>query len=211
MTNKVDEEEFPEKVSQPSNPLRKKGSYIFIDNNLGVRILKVETPGLMGYITIYKKRKRSTVIAARKRFYPKLVKYQRQNVRILEQKAIACLYYKEQIQESFLVSAILLAAMVIYFTLKMTTPSSIQSVAVCLPVLILFGLAIIKVLIIAFRIRKGYFGTNRDEAAALIRFIIDNSDDVDLSGGDRFKIFPNIFLNDTANDIVVPDGNEGFA
>ena len=211
MTNKVDEEEFPEKVSQPSNPSRKKGSYIFINNNLEVRILKVETSGLIRYITIYKKRKRSTVIAARKRFYPKLVKYQRQNVRILEQKAIACLYYKEQIQESFLVSAILLAAMVIYFTLKMTTPSSIQSVVVCLPVLILFGLAIIKVVIIAFRIRKGYFGTNRDEAAALIRFIIDNSDDVDLSGGDRFKIFPNIFLNDTANDIVVPDGNEGFA
>jgi hypothetical protein len=45
-------------------------------------------------------------------------------------------------------------------------------------------------LVIEYRIVKGYFGTNRHEAAEIIKFIQKNADDLDSSGGNRRKVFP---------------------
>ena len=46
------------------------------------------------------------------------------------------------------------------------------------------GLIALKELLIAYRIRKGLFGTNRTEARNLINFIVKNSSDIDFTDSD---------------------------
>lgn len=49
--------------------------------------------------------------------------------------------------------------------------------------IVTLALIIIKELIVEFRIKKGWFGTNKIEAKALIEFLISNSDDIDFTDG----------------------------
>lgn len=69
-------------------------------------------------------------------------------------------------------------------------------------------LMIISQLLISYRIKKGYFGTNYDEAKEILIYLIENNDKNDKNSGK--KIFNEIDEN-KAKDIVpvpapVPDG-----
>ena len=45
------------------------------------------------------------------------------------------------------------------------------------------GLLFLKEALLEYRIRNGYFGTNRSEARELIEFLVKNSDDIDFTDG----------------------------
>jgi len=62
--------------------------------------------------------------------------------------------------------------------------------------------------ILFFRIKKGYYGTNKHEAREIINFIISNSNGNDYKGPDgKIKIFENI-LNES--NITESEYNKGF-
>ncbi|CAK8719089.1 hypothetical protein GKODMF_10655 [Candidatus Electrothrix gigas] len=79
--------------------------------------------------------------------------------------------------------------------------------------LALLSLSIVKERLVEYRIRKGFFGTNRTEAKALIEFIIKNSEDIDFTdsnGNIRRVLLPKAELN-PAKQPLPTFGEEAFA
>lgn len=74
--------------------------------------------------------------------------------------------------------------------------------------IVVLGLIIIKESIVEFRIRKGWFGTNKIEAKALIDFLINNSDDIDFTDGNG-KLKRTLFPECTRTQDVVKPVEEG--
>lgn len=63
----------------------------------------------------------------------------------------------------------------------------------------------IKELIVEFRIKKGWFGTNKVEAKALIDFLIANSDEIDFTDNDgklKRSLFPDSTLEQQTKTVT---------
>ncbi|HEY0602148.1 MAG TPA: hypothetical protein VGD58_04510, partial [Herpetosiphonaceae bacterium] len=75
-------------------------------------------------------------------------------------------------------SSELIEASLLLSALGLLFVSARQAGLIVLLVLILF---IIRINIIKFRIRKGYYGTNEYEAREIIQFILDNSQSIDFT------------------------------
>jgi hypothetical protein len=68
-------------------------------------------------------------------------------------------------------------------------------------------------MILAYRIQKGLFGTNRTEARALIEFIIKHSEDIDFTDSNgklRRVLLPEVKSSGT-EQVVPPFGEEAPA
>jgi hypothetical protein len=72
-------------------------------------------------------------------------------------------------------------------------PAASNIALILLALLVLPILTYARLLVIAYRILKGYFGNNRSEITSLISFIAEKSDNIDSSGGDQFRlVYPEI-------------------
>ncbi|OCY31908.1 hypothetical protein BFR75_08585 [Acinetobacter pittii] len=71
-----------------------------------------------------------------------------------------------------------------------------------------WGLIILKEAIVEFRIRKGWFGTNKFEAKALIDFLIKNSDDIDFTDGNG-KLKRTLFPDTTSSQVTAKPVEDG--
>lgn len=76
--------------------------------------------------------------------------------------------------------------------------------------IVTLALIIIKELIVEFRIKKGWFGTNKIEAKALIEFLISNSDDIDFTDGNG-KLKRVLFPESTPSKEVAKPVDGGIA
>ncbi|MDH2593993.1 hypothetical protein [Acinetobacter nosocomialis] len=71
-----------------------------------------------------------------------------------------------------------------------------------------WGLIVLKETIVEFRIRKGWFGTNKYEAKVLINFLIKNSDDIDFTDGNG-KLKRTLFPDTTSSQEGVKPTEDG--
>ncbi|MUI14133.1 hypothetical protein GJV26_16955 [Massilia dura] len=73
--------------------------------------------------------------------------------------------------------------------------------------LITFGLIILllaKILVLTYRIRRGYFGGNKSEAREMINFLIANSDSIDFNdpnGGFKRALVPESYNSEQASNL----------
>lgn len=74
--------------------------------------------------------------------------------------------------------------------------------------IVTWGLIVLKETIVEFRIRKGWFGTNKYEAKALIDFLIKNSDDIDFTDGNG-KLKRTLFPDTTSSQEAVKPTEDG--
>ncbi|WP_151800191.1 hypothetical protein [Acinetobacter nosocomialis] len=74
--------------------------------------------------------------------------------------------------------------------------------------IVAWGLIVLKEDIVEFRIRKGWFGTNKYEAKALIDFLINNSDDIDFTDGNG-KLKRTLFPDTTTSPEAVKPVEDG--
>ena len=131
------------------------------------------------------------------------------NAHILHQLAVVNLYYREQVKQFRLISGSCLVSALSIGVLNYFSPTLMPAASnVMIALLALFVLVYVRILLIAYRISKGYFGNNRPELSSLIAFVIDKSDDIDSSGGDQFKlVYPQI---DQSQESQVIEGLEGL-
>lgn len=71
-----------------------------------------------------------------------------------------------------------------------------------------WGLIVLKETIVEFRIRKGWFGTNKYEAKVLINFLIKNSNDIDFTDGNG-KLKRTLFPDTTSSQEGVKPTEDG--
>lgn len=74
--------------------------------------------------------------------------------------------------------------------------------------IVTLGLIILKESIVEFRIKKGWFGTNKIEAKALIDFLVNNSDDIDFTDGNG-KLKRTLFPESNSTQEAVKPAEEG--
>ncbi|MCI5177820.1 MAG: hypothetical protein D3911_00585 [Candidatus Electrothrix sp. AW3_4] len=108
-----------------------------------------------------------------------LLAFKKNSARIKEH-ALSITYLNQTAKKSLKFKLILFLCSGFFFILDWKFPQINLSI-ISIVLLALLILLIAKELLIAYRIRKGFFGTNRTEARALIEFLIKNSEDIDFT------------------------------
>jgi hypothetical protein len=99
----------------------------------------------------------------------------------------------------------------ILFVVRNVFWNSIPAISISMLMLTLVVLLYARKSVIESRILRGYFGTNRYEASEIIRFVQKKSnDDLDSSGGDQRRVFPEGVLAELQAEIGL-QGSEGIA
>jgi hypothetical protein len=114
----------------------------------------------------------------------------------LQQLAIANLYFRDQAKQCRRITVLCIATFLCMIVVKYRLhllPAASNIALILLALLVLPILTYARLLVIAYRILKGYFGNNRSEITSLISFIAEKSDNIDSSGGDQFRlVYPEI-------------------
>ena len=114
----------------------------------------------------------------------------------LQQLAIANLYFRDQAKQCHRITGLSIATSLCMIVVKYRLhllPAASNIALILLALLALPILTYARLLVIAYRILKGYFGNNQSEIASLISFIAEKSDNIDSSGGDQFRlVYPEI-------------------
>ncbi|MCI5158992.1 MAG: hypothetical protein D3906_11275 [Candidatus Electrothrix sp. AUS1_2] len=112
--------------------------------------------------------------------------------KVTKKTSLSIVYFQYLKRKNLKIKIVLFLCTGIFLGLNWKFPQTNLSIILFL-LLALPCLLIVKELLIAYRIKKGRFGTNRTEAKALIEFIIKNSDDIDFTdsnGNLRRALFP---------------------
>jgi hypothetical protein len=127
----------------------------------------------------------------------------------LHQLAVVNLYYREEAKKCRLIIVSCGVSALSVGVLNHFAPTLMPAAnKVILALSALALLARVRLMVIAYRIAKGYFGNNRSELTSFVSFIIDKSDDIDSSGGDQFKlVYPQ---TDQSQENQVIEGLEGL-
>jgi hypothetical protein len=129
----------------------------------------------------------------------------------LHQLAVVNLYYREEARQCrriIIVSGVVSALSVVLISYYFSSTLAPAAIRIAIAFTALALLARVRLIVIAYRISKGYFGNNRSELTNLVSFIIEKSDDIDSSGGDQFRlVYPQ---TDQSQENQVIEGLEGL-
>jgi hypothetical protein len=131
------------------------------------------------------------------------------NVNILQQLAVANLYFRDQVKQVRLIFNLCIVSAISVAILKYSLPVLKPDASASMIILLcLMGFSYIRLYLIAYRISNGHFGNNRDEITSLISFFLANSDDIDSSGGGKtILVYPQI---EQSQQNKVLEGLEGL-
>jgi hypothetical protein len=108
---------------------------------------------------------------------------------ILEQLAVANLYFRDQVHQLRIILALCMGSAFPIIILQWFFPVfKAGAISLMVSQLALLGMVYIRLIITAYRISKGYFGNNRSEILRIISFINEKSDDIDSSGGGKVML-----------------------
>jgi len=157
----------------------------------------------------------SIVLAVYTEQYTKhIVTYTVTKLKITSAKELALSFsYLRNLKRTYLkLKLVLFTCATIFLSLTWKFPQ-INLFEISIILLVLIGLLASKEMILAYRIQKGLFGTNRTEARALIEFIIKHSEDIDFTDSNgklRRVLLPEVKSSGT-EQVVPPFGEEAPA
>jgi hypothetical protein len=117
----------------------------------------------------------------------RLIGYSARSDDAVQQLAISNLYFINQIRKCWTIAIICFVSTILIFILGYFLVFAMPMSTVVFLLTSVVMLAYVRSALIAYRISNGYFGSNRAEATDLISFIVNNTDDIDSSGGKKMN------------------------